>query len=674
MKKPEEQIFEPTGENNTLSIRKVILYKHGVGYFERKGSVNGNTAIELHFKATEMNDVLKSLTALDLDDGVIASISYESTKPIDKQLEDISIHLADGNALTSLLAQAKGARVALSIGSKQVHGSVIGIEQDFRKDGEVTLTSHRLTLLVNGEALQSYDLLDVSAITLLDEHLRKELQHLLNTLISAKKKDQKKLVIFTQGKGKREILASYVVEAPVWKTSYRILLQMDKPLIQGWALVDNTQDEDWENVMLTLVAGLPISFVHDLYTPRYKRRPVIYVEEEAAYAPPLLEQTEEEYELEGSMKMDGMYSESMEMAPAPAAKRSRLAKPSEASGLMQTAREKSISVQTRTAEIGDLFQYQIRNPVSVKRGQSALVPILQMPFEGKPVAIYNDSIREKNPMSAVLFKNTTGMTLEGGPMTVLEDEHYVGEAMLDTMKPDEERIIPYSVELGCIISIDQSRKYTSYHLCRIVNGTLHLYRYIISQQTYIVHNKNDKPLDLFIDHRFNQGWELVETQQPVSRTENYYRFRIDTPLRKTSKFTVREKSETSEAFEIHSVDQDTVRAWIQSNYISPAIAGQLHQLEAFSISASQLQRKIDLLEQEIGAIFQDQERLRNNLHSLGNSEGERDLRARYVSEMTREENTLKENRDEIYKMKLEKENVENTLREQINSLQFEHNI
>lgn len=675
MKKLEEQNPNPADDNCVIPIRKIVLYKHGVGHFERTGSVSGNQEIHLHFKAAEMNDVLKSLTALDLDNGVITSISYESTKPIEKQLKDISLHLSDENSLTGLLAQAKGARVVLSIGSKQVEGTVIGIETSLRKDGDITLTSHRLALLVNGNSLQSYDLLDVSSTTFLDEHLRKDLQHLLDTLISSKKKDQKKLTIIAQGKGKREILASYVVETPIWKTSYRILLDKDKPLIQGWAMVDNTQDEDWESVMLTLVAGLPVSFVHDLYTPRYKNRPVVHVQEDEAYAPPILEQAEEDFEI--SSKFDMQPAMSMCAAPKEEYRKSVLKRaPASApdSARMEQARKSAMPVQTRTAEVGDLFQYQITNPVTVRRGQSALVPILQMPFEGKRVAIYNAAIREKNPMSAVLFKNTTGMTLEGGPLTVLEDENYVGESMLDTMKPDEERIIPYSVELGCVISIDPSSKHTPFHLCRIVHGTLHLYRYLIGTQTYVIHNKGDKKLDLFLEHRFNHGWELVETQQPVARTESYYRFRFEVPPKKTSKFTVSEKGEASESYGIDNVDQDTVRAWIESKYINPKIAGELHQLEALNITINGLQSRIDTLEQEIANIFEDQERLRHNLQSLGHSDDERDLRVRYVAEMTQEENTLRSNRDEIYKLTQEKELVENKLREQISSLQFEHKL
>lgn len=363
-------------------------------------------------------------------------------------------------------------------------------------------------------------------------------------------------------------------------------------------------------------------------------------------------------------------SESAVPAAAPALSRKRMAKMSAS----RSAAGKPEPVQTRTVEVGDLFHYEIENPITVKRGQSALVPILQTTFDGKRVAIYNSEIREKNPMSAILFKNITGMTLEGGPMTILEEENYVGESMLDTMKPDEERIIPYSVELGCIISIDYSRNYTAYHLSRILRGTLHLYRYVIQKRTYIINNKGDKKIDLFLEHRFNQGWELVETVMPVERTENFYRFRMEIPPKQTTKFTVKEKGDTSETFSIQNVNRETVRVWLESKYINTAVSDNLHELAELNEEVDKYNRRIDALEAEIKSVFQDQERLRSNLQSLGTSENERGLRERYVSEMSKDEDKLRDHRDEIRKLKLEKEKVEKSLRVRIEALQFEHKL
>lgn len=652
-----------------LPVKKVILYKHGVGYFERHGVVEGDTAIDLQFKADEMNDVLKSLTVLDLGEGLISSISYESTKPIEKQLEDIAIRLPDDNALTALLAQIKGAQVAVEAGSRTVEGVVIGTETVTRRaDGE-TLWSQHLSLLVDGVALESFDLLEIKRIVLLDDNLKRDLQHLLDTLLSTKKKDLKRLTIFARGEQERSIVASYIVETPVWKTSYRVLLGEREALIQGWALVDNTQDEDWQDVSLTLVAGLPISFVHDLYSPRYKRRPVVQVQEEAAYAPPVLEEALDELAADG---MDSEFDDQRTMAasiadmqafaretaaPAPAAAPPP-ARPRLAAMRRAVAVARSVDVQTRTVEVGDLFQYEIQNPVTVKRNQSALVPILQRPFEGKRVAVYNPEVRDKNPMSAVLFHNTTEMTLEGGPVTILEEQIYVGEAMLETLKPDEERLVPFSVELGCLITVDSESDLQEVHFARLSRGTLVLHRHRVERTVYAIRSKLQRELDLFLEHRFREGWELVDTPRPVEKTESFYRFRVDVPAGKTTRFEVREKGDEFESWQIRDVEQEQIGLWLEAGYIDEPTRDRLQALTELNERLSSLSYWISERSAEINEIFQNQERLRENLQALGTSRDEQSLRERYVASLAGEEDRLRDIKGQIQQWREQKGEVE----------------
>jgi len=652
-----------------LPVRQVILYKHGLGYFQRSGQLAPGETARLDFNASEMNDVLKSLTTLDLDGGMISSVSYESTKPVEKRLEDIAIRLPDKNALTGLLAQIKGARVAAELGARKVEGTVIGTETVERGDGDRVLHATYLALLVDGAAVQSFDLIEVKSLTLLDDGLRKDLQHLLDILISGKKKDLKKLTIFGKGSGKRRLLASYTVETPVWKTSYRILLSGAGTRLQGWALVDNTQEEDWDDIALTLVAGLPISFVHDLYSPRYKRRPVVKVQEEEAYAPPLIETS--------------TVLSSLDDTPVLSARRpmgaARNLAAAEVGGMIgdlsaetrSAARERSVQVQTRTVEVGDLFQYEIGNPVSVKRNQSALVPILHTGLEGRRVAVYNPEIREKNPMSAVQLRNTTGMTLEGGPVTVLEDEQYVGESMLETMKPDEERLVPFSVELGCTVTLDDHSDLRDVHFSRVAGGKLHLHRYRIRRKTYVILNKTDRKLDLFLEHRFAPGWELVDTPNPAERTDHFYRFRFDVSPKSATKFVVNEKGEESEVLAVHNANRDQLRLWVESKYIDRKTGEAVEECVQLYEKAAALVRRVQERDKEIGEIFQNQERLRKNLQALGGSQDEKGLRERYVAELSNEEDKIAQYRAESKNMREEKDKREEELRARLGRLNFE---
>src|SRR5438105_9941575 len=148
----------------------------------------------------------------------------------------------------------------------------------------------------------------------------------------------------------------------------------------------------------------------------------------------------------------------------------------------------SAPAQVRERKLGDLFEYSIEHPVTIRRNQSALVPIVLRPFDGRPVLLHNSRTRRENPMRAVEFHNTTGLTLEGGPVTVLEGGSYVGEAMLETLKPDEKRLIPYAVELSVHV-LDNVESFTEkVHKVVIRDGRLTRHSSQVRQTTYHLDN------------------------------------------------------------------------------------------------------------------------------------------------------------------------------------------
>lgn len=626
-----------------LPIRRVVLFKHGVGHFERSGEVDGDAEIELGFRVSEMNDVLKSLTVLDLGDGVIRSISYDSTKSLARQLEEVGIELGEDEGLTGLLAQVRGAEVEAEVGTNLLRGVVLGVEA-FRREVEGgTLESFRISLLVDGGTVRSFDVLDVERLELLDETLRRNLQHLLAALITAKKKDRKRLTIFASGEGSRTVAATYTVEMPVWKTSYRLLLPEGEapPVLQGWALVDNPHDEDWEDVALTLVAGLPVSFVHDLYAPRYKRRPVVEVHEEEAYAPPQLERGLATY---AAAAEDAMALDEPPMPPPASMPASARAMKRRRAAPAGVSREQMLSAgpapQTRTAEAGDLFQYEVENPVTVRSNQSALVPILQSAFDGRRVAIYNREVRAQNPMSAVRLHNDTGLTLEGGPVTVIDGSSYAGEAMLETIKPDQVQLLPFAVDLGCRVHIVEKREPGEVHTVAIASGRFVLRSHRIAVTTYAIANEGERDLELWLDHAFRPDWKLVGTPEPEERTERFVRFKLAIPARKSLDFEVKERGEQVEVQGIEGADPNGLRVWLRSRQ---APESELQHFEPVLAIADELATRIaeqERLQQEGEAIVEGQERLRENLEVLGESAREKALRDRYVDELTRGEDQL----------------------------------
>jgi hypothetical protein len=625
----------------SLPIRRVVLYKHGVGYFEREGRVTGDATLALTFEQAQVSDVLKSLTVLDLDGGHVASVSYESTKPLEQLLANVALHIPDENSLVGLLPQIKGARLAvLPASGERVEGVLLGVDSSERRSADGVVHLVLVSLLGDNGSVRQFDLADLTQLEILDPALRRDLDYVLKTQLGAKKKDARTFTFFARGEGERGVRLSYTLEAPVWKATYRLLLGEENkpPLIQGWAVVDNTQDEDWENVELALVSGLPVSFVHDLYTPRYIRRPVVAVAETTGVLPP---------EVEGGMRlMESLgdttttdYDEPtfgrapMALAAAAPMRQSR--------GMMNKSAARSMPTQVRERVLGDLFEYAIEHPVTIRRNQSALVPIVLRPFEGRSVLLHNRNTRPGNPMRAVDFANTTGLTLEGGPLTVLEAGSYVGEAMLDTIKPDEKKLVPYAVELSVAV-LDNVESHSE-HVHRVVirDGQLTRHSRAVRQTTYHFDNKSPTEQVVYLDHpREGAAWHLHDTPAPTETTENYWRFRFALPGKKVTRFVVKQQQPTAQVVNIGGWGTQNLALWLDQKHIDPHTEGVLRKVVEAQNRVAGLEQRLARLEEERTRIAQEQQRIRDNLNSLGDRASEKELRERFVRTLTGQEDRL----------------------------------
>jgi len=661
-----------------LPVKRVVLYKHGVGYFEREGAVDGDQQLALTFKQSEVSDVLKSLTVLDLDGGHIASVSYDSTKPLEQLLSDIAFTIPDHDSWVGLLPQIKGARVALHSGvSDPVEGLVLGVDTTERHTGDGIVHVKLLTLLTDTGNVRSFDLHHLASVEFLDPVLRRDLDFFLKTQLSSTRKDARTFTFFAQGKGERKVRISYTLEAPVWKATYRILLGEEGhgPMIQGWAVVDNTQDEDWDNVSLSLIAGLPVSFIHDLYTPRYIKRPEVRVQETTGVLPP---------EMEEGVALDEMMFASAALPPSPspypAAARGgeqglyAISDKSEAKS-RKRSHVSSTQTQTRERKIGDLFEYEIEHPVSIRRNQSALVPIVLRGFEGRPVLLYNKQNRADNPMRCVEFKNTTGLTLEGGPVTVLEAGNYVGEAMLETVKPDDERLIPYAVELSVHVLDNIESHSEKVHRVVIRRGTLKTSYVHVQQTTYHLHNKSSDEQIVYLEHpRDGKEWKLFGPAEPKEVTENYWRFRFPIMPKEVTKYVIRQRQTLSQSFGLAQTNDEQLAFWLDQKYLDRRTADLVRDILAKRQEIGAIDAKIQAVEKEKTGIHNDQKRIRENLQSLSDRASEKDLRERFVRTLSLQEDRLEAIEKEIQSLIKQRDRMREEMDKQLGKIEYDTEV
>jgi uncharacterized protein DUF4139 len=631
-------------------IKRVVLYKHGVGHFERQAVITGDGEVRLAFRTEEMNDVLKSLTVYDNGGGSVSSVSYDNKKPISKLLSDISLDIPSQGGSVELLGSIRGAEVAVTVGSRTVEGQIVGVDRRVSASQGQPCERHLLTVFDGKGRLQTFDLDEVTSVAFSDEDLQNDMRFLFATVFSAMKQDAKSLKVFSRGEGERTLSIGYVVECPVWKTSYRVALPDEKSdqkaFLQGWAMVDNPQDEDWKDVQLSLVSGLPISFRHDLYSPRYKNRKEIEVETEAAAGPVMTEA--------------GLFDESHDhdlfgggdpfcaaAAPEPAAM--SLSAPAPKMMKRAASVDKSAArVETVTQKTGQLFEYKIDRPVTVLRNQSALVPIVADEFEGGKTLLYNESQRPENPFSVVDFKNTTGLTLEGGPVTVYEGEIYAGEAMMDTLAPDEDRMLPYAVALEVEVKVEQDRS-TKLVAQTVGKSVWRKKQAHYSVTSYRFVNKGDEPKKVVVEHPLSQA-QLVNTPKPVSETRNYWRFQVEVPAGGKETLEVTEKTVTDDVTGFSNIKPHTVMVLLDGLISETGEHPLVVELRQLVGAINQRQAQHDELTRQKRSLVNGQARLRENLKSLGATDEEKRLRSRYVNQLDAEESRLAELDETVKKL------------------------
>src|SRR5580700_1387922 len=279
-----------------LPVTRVILYKNGVGYFEHAGQVRGSQDVNVDFTTAQLNDVLKSLTVLDLGKGRITGVSYNSNAPLERRLGSLHLAVGENPTTAQFLDALRGARLEVRSGSETASGRLLSIdEREIPLKGDQKITVDQISIVSDSGEVRVFDLNPSTSVRVAEKDVNDEVGKYLSLVASTRDQDVRRMSISTAGEGERNLLVSYISEVPVWKSTYRIVIPNEgKPLVQGWAIVDNTVSEDWKNVELSLVAGAPQSFVQQLSQPYYARRPVVPLPQNAMITPQTYEATLEE--------------------------------------------------------------------------------------------------------------------------------------------------------------------------------------------------------------------------------------------------------------------------------------------------------------------------------------------------------------------------------------------
>jgi hypothetical protein len=691
-----------TEQHAQLPVRRVVLYKNGVGYFEHAGRVTGNQALTIDFTSSQLDDALQSLTALDLGGGRITGVGYNSTTPLDQQLKNIPLGLGEKPSTTDLYAALRGARVEVSgAGEAELSGRIVHYEIRSEKTASGGEANHRvLTIVTDAGAIRSLEVTPATSVRILDGDLRRDLDEYLALLASTQSQQMRHLTLQAQGTGTRDIRVSYISEVPVWKSTYRIVFPdsgkaaapasgPETAILQGWAVVDNTVGSDWDNVQLSLVAGAPQSFIEPLSQPIYTQRPEVPVPEAANIAPVTHEGAIDEPkaapmpQVSQSVMVNGANVGQLQTQQAQLRSQIHGAVGTGTGGGVGggTYRKwlnenenylQDESASASSAKFDDYFEYTVAQPVTIHKNESALVPVLQANVQADRVTLYNAA--SPVPLRALWLTNSGNLTLDRGSFSIFENGEFAGEGLTDTIHAGEKRLLSYAVDQAVHVTTEGHLNSTHLHHLTVHDGIMTERNEEVREVTYVVHNAATDGRNVIVEHPVQPGWKLTSEIKPVETTASLYRFSVTTQPGETVRLHVGESYTQGISYRLTGIGDDQLEVILSGSGERPAVEKALAPVLAAHSKVHALDTQIDAKQADIDQLAADQKRLHDNLEGLKDSPEERELARRYAGEMNTDEDQLLSLRKDQADLVQQRKAAQQALDEAIRALNLDEDV
>ena len=658
-------------EEFPLPLEKVVLFTSGVGYFQHGGKVNNDAQVEMSFKSEHINDLLKSMVLEDLGGGTVSTVSYASRDPLTKTLETFAVNLTDNPSMGQLLGRLRGEAIDVDA-LAPASGTIVGVEKRAFPVGDDKTIEKEFVTILTKDGLRTLPLDSITRIKLVDPRLQSELEKALAVLALGHDNEKKSVTLNFSGKGARDVRVGYVQQTPIWKTTYRLVLDDavggNQAMLQGFAIVENTTDNDWKDVSMSLVSGRPISFVMDLYQPLYVPRPEVQQELYASLVPQVYGQdlaggerefleaasrsriTADNPLVANQMRKSQLAANQLAAAPA-----GSFAKNDSQDQLQDNDNkgwhdksmfEAAASVQSMAqgGALGELFRYEIAKPVTIQRQRSAMLPIVGEKVEAEKVAIYDERVMAKHPLAGLRLVNSTKLNLMQGPITVYDGGAYAGDARVEDMAPGSERLLSYAVDLDVEIAPRAVVKPEEIVSVRVEKGTLIASRKLAREKKFDVKNSGDKGVKVLVEYPLESGWKLVKPAKADEVTRDRQRFVVIAQPGKPAVLDVAEEMLVDQRIVITNLDDNAILFYSNAKVTSPDVKKALAEIIRRKREIEQVVREKAASQQEIATVSQEQDRIRQNMQQLDRGS---ELYTRYVQKFAQQEDRVETLRKEV---------------------------
>ena len=635
-----------------MKLCKLTLYSSGVGFFEHTKNIDGIEEIIIPIDKDSINDALKSIMIKDSDSSPV--ITYHSKNTLIRTMQGLSVDLHKNYNLAALLESLRGQEIEI-FAPDIIKGRILLVE----------VCEETVLSLLTDNGVYTIPLKEIRNFRILDDKIKQDVERCLDLIFQSKNENVLNLNIKLPGNISRQVYISYVIPNPIWKVSYRLDISNIKTTLQGWAAIDNDSNIDWEDIQLSLVTGKPVSFVQDLYSPYKPYRPIVPLQiaeiakaktYSAGFRPKksrgsILSQPELDSML---CMMDTEYEDSGEELMV--------------EDLLVSTQLEEDNIPTPldvpyAKEIGDQFEFTLKNPVTLARQQSIMVPLVDGIIEVEKVLVFSGKDEQTNPTICVEITNTTGMKLPAGPITVYDGGTYAGDALIKFISQDEKRIISYGEDLS-VMGHSTRNSESVFEGINIKDGVLKWNSYRIDETRYSFNNASQKTKKLILEHEHR--YELLEPLEYKEKTFDAYRFEIKLPPGETV-FIVKEKEDIAEQISLRDNFNFAIRA-SSGNKISDEMEKSLKEAIELNRKVVNEKNRITDLQKTLGVLMSELERTRKNIEVLGSQSEQGRI---YVSKLIDQNAKIDELQECISQAEQAQKDAQAVFFDYINNIYFE---
>lgn len=670
-----------------LPVDRVVLSTAGLAHIEHALTIDGAQDVLLSLRLDQIDDVMKSLIVFDTK-GSLGGVTLPGRQPLAEAFRDLPFKQNDLDDPVLLLNAYQGAGVTVTVEGRVIKGQLVRVTPEPRVTGDgLQEIRYRLTLMTE-TGLQRLWLDDAQSLQFDDAAIKTDITNALKAVRENATASQRDLTLSLLGEGRRKVRLAYVVDAPLWKAAYRLVLPAaetegaDAGFLQGWAVVENMTASDWNNVDLTLVSGNPVTFRQQLYQSYYVDRPEVPVEVLGRVMPRVDTGTAGTADRLEASSPRAMMKAAPAMPGAPAPQmlaRSGVAMDSFASAEMASADfagdMENVAVSANAAASAEattqvLFRFPAR--VTLAAGQSLMIPFVSQEMSMRRVSVYQPDTHPRHPLAAAEIENKGKSGLPPGVLTLFEENSalqgasYIGDAKLPALAAGEKRLVSYALDSKVIVDRLQASD-SRRGKATLSGGVLRIEQTMRETTTYTIKAPAGEARTVIIEHPRRGDFKLVSPKAEAAEVaENHYRLRVSVPAGKEKTLDVvleRTDWETQSIADL-SVDQMLAYAAAEGG-LDGDVRDVFADLAKTRRSLDGIDAELARLEQERTTIFSDQERLRANLANLSRMGEQSALQERYLKKLAEQENRLATIEDEREKLTTRRTALLTELKEQM---------